>query len=113
VKAVSVKKREEYEGKNSEQVSHLQLSKKRVVGYIATTRTLPTSSRSFTDTKSKREVFMGENKGKPSGSVAQTKKDAGKPGDIKEIGRTSGAKKKKLSSDAGIVGVAGGHPQRK
>ena len=56
---------------------------------------------------------MAENKGKPSGSVAQTKKDAGKPGDIKEIGRTSGAKKKKLSSDAGIVGVAGGHPQRK
>lgn len=56
---------------------------------------------------------MAENKGKPSGAVARTKKDIGKHGDIKNIGSISGAKKKKLSSDSGIVAVAGGHPRRK
>jgi hypothetical protein len=60
-----------------------------------------------------KEELMGENKGKPSGSVAQTKKDAGKQGDIKHIGETAGAKKKKLSDDAGLMAVAGGHPRKK
>lgn len=55
---------------------------------------------------------MAENKGEPSGSVAHTK-NAGKQGDIEEIGKTSGAKKKILSSDAGMVEVAGCHPQQK
>jgi hypothetical protein len=59
------------------------------------------------------ESFMAENKGKPSGSVAQTKKDAGKQGDIKEIGATAGAKKKSLSSRAGLMAVAGGHSRKK
>lgn len=56
---------------------------------------------------------MAEHKGKPSGTIARTKKDPGKQGDVKEIGATSGANKKKLSEDAGIVAVAGGHPRRK
>ena len=55
---------------------------------------------------------MSENKGKPSGSVAETKKDAGKQGDLKEIGAISGARKKTISKDAGIVGVTGGHPRK-
>lgn len=63
-------------------------------------------------TNKKREAFMAENKGEPSGSVAHTK-NAGKQGDIEEIGKTSGAKKKILSSDAGMVEVAGCHPQQK
>jgi hypothetical protein len=60
-----------------------------------------------------KEDFMGENKGKPSGAVAQSKKNAGKQGDIKNVGGTAGAKKKKLSDDAGLMAVAGGHPRKK
>ncbi len=56
---------------------------------------------------------MAGNKGKPSGTVAPTKKNPGKQGDLKEIGPVSGAEKKKLSSDAGIVAIAGGHPRRR
>jgi hypothetical protein len=56
---------------------------------------------------------MAENKGKPSGTVARNKKDPGKQGDIKDTGYIAGAKKKRLSRDAGIVAVTGGHPSRK
>lgn len=56
---------------------------------------------------------MAEYKGKPSGKVARTKKDAGKQSDIKNTGSISGAKKKALSRSAGVVGVAGIQRQRK
>ena len=55
---------------------------------------------------------MAENKGKPSGTVARNKKDAGKQGDIKEIGRTAGARKKKPSRSVGMaVATGGGRPR--
>ena len=50
---------------------------------------------------------MAEYKGKPSGSVARTKKDVGKHSDVKEIGSISGARKKTLSRQAGVKAVAG------
>ncbi|MDB6028243.1 MAG: hypothetical protein JWM68_4466 [Verrucomicrobiales bacterium] len=51
---------------------------------------------------------MSEYKGKPSGKVASNKKQPGKQGDLKELGRTAGARKKRLSSKAGEFAVAGG-----
>ncbi|MBA4147722.1 MAG: hypothetical protein H0X66_06370 [Verrucomicrobia bacterium] len=54
---------------------------------------------------------MAGNKGKPSGKVAETKKDPGKHGDLKEIGGQAGAKKKQLSKQP-VLG-AGSHSHRK
>ncbi|MFN7140056.1 MAG: hypothetical protein ACK4UN_12045 [Limisphaerales bacterium] len=54
---------------------------------------------------------MAENKGKPSGSVAEDKKDVGKHGDIKEIGRTTGAEKKNLGKQP--INASGTHSHKK
>ena len=51
---------------------------------------------------------MAENKGKPSGKYADTKKDAGRQGDLKNKSPVAGAKKKALSPSAGVKSVAGG-----
>lgn len=56
---------------------------------------------------------MAENKGKPSGGVAETKKDAGRHGDIKRIGRIAGARKNQPSRSMGVRGVAGTESGRK
>jgi len=53
---------------------------------------------------------MAGNKGKPSGNVAENKKDVGKHGDIKEIGAQSGAKKKKLSKQP--IAAVSMHPHK-
>ena len=50
---------------------------------------------------------MAENKGKPSGTVARSKKRPGKQGDIKQIGKTAGARKKKPSKTVGTRAVTG------
>lgn len=55
---------------------------------------------------------MGEYKGKPSGKVARTKKDVGRQSDIKRIGSSAGARKKNLSPEAGVAGVAGAHGRK-
>lgn len=53
---------------------------------------------------------MGENKGKPSGKVADTKKDVGRQGDEKEVGPQAGAKKKHLSKQP--VAAVSSHPHK-
>lgn len=53
---------------------------------------------------------MGENKGKPSGKVAENKKDIGKQGDEKEIGGQAGAKKKELSKQP--TAAVSSHPHK-
>lgn len=53
---------------------------------------------------------MAENKGKPSGNVARTKKDVGRHGDIKEIGPQAGAKKKRLSKQP--IAAVSIHPHK-
>jgi len=50
---------------------------------------------------------MAENKGKPSGNVAANKKEVGAKGTVKELGATTGAKKKKASRRSGEAGVTG------
>ncbi len=50
---------------------------------------------------------MAENKGKPSGKVAKNKKDAGRQGDLKEIGSIAGAKKKRTGAREGELAVTG------
>ena len=52
---------------------------------------------------------MAENKGKPSGKIAETKKEPGKHGDLKEIGAQAGAKKKGLSKKQPVTAMSS-HP---